>query len=167
MALVIPPDHRILYFARDRECFGFLSHFHPAPVVIDNIAWSTVEQFYQAQKSLDPAYREAILQAPTPGAAKRLAADPRAPGKQSRHSWFRKNGAMPRPDWHEAKLDLMRRADLAKFTQHEDLRRLLLLTGDAELIEDSPSEPFWGTGPDGQGLNWSGRLLMEVRLVVA
>ena len=24
-------------------------------------------------------------------------------------------------------------------------------------------EPFWGIGPDGRGLNWAGRVLMEVR----
>ena len=40
---------------------------------------------------------------------------------------------------------------------------LLLATGDAELVEDSPGEPFWGIGPDGAGLNWAGRVLMEVR----
>jgi len=57
----------------------------------------------------------------------------------------------------------MRRADSAKFTQHPDLAALLLATGDAELVEDFPSEPHWGTGPDGQGLNWAGRVLMEIR----
>jgi predicted NAD-dependent protein-ADP-ribosyltransferase YbiA (DUF1768 family) len=36
-------------------------------------------------------------------------------------------------------------------------------TGDAELVEDSPTEPFWGIGPDGQGANWAGKVLMEVR----
>jgi ribA/ribD-fused uncharacterized protein len=57
----------------------------------------------------------------------------------------------------------MRRADLANFTQHADLAALLLPTGDAELVEDSPSESFWGTGPDGQGINWAGRVPMEIR----
>jgi ribA/ribD-fused uncharacterized protein len=161
--LVIPPDNRILYFRRDREQFEFLSHFHPAPILIDGITWPTVEHFYQAQKSTDAAYREAIMEAPTPGKAKRLASDPRAPPSQSRHSWFMKNGATPRADWHDVKLDLMRRADLAKFTQHDRLRRLLMETGDAELMEDSPSEPFWGIGPDGLGSNWAGRVLMEIR----
>jgi N-glycosidase YbiA len=57
----------------------------------------------------------------------------------------------------------MRRTDLTKFSQHPDLATLLLATGDAELIEDSPFEPFWGIGLDGTGLNWAGRVLMEVR----
>lgn len=160
---MIPIDNRILYFGRDRERFGFLSHFYAAPVWIDGTIWPTVEHFYQAQKSADPAYRQAILVASTPGRAKRLAADPRAPHSQSSHSWFRKNGLLPRSDWHEVKLNLMRRADAAKFSQHPELREMLLGTGDAELIEDSPSEPFWGVGRDGSGLNWAGRVLMEIR----
>lgn len=57
----------------------------------------------------------------------------------------------------------MRRADLAKFTQHVELGALLLATGDAILIEDSANELFWGTEPDGKGQNWAGRVLMEIR----
>ena len=56
--LVIPADNRILYFARDRGMFGFLSHFHPAPILLDGEVWPTVEHYYQAQKSFDPAYRQ-------------------------------------------------------------------------------------------------------------
>jgi N-glycosidase YbiA len=56
--LVIPADNRILYFTRDREIFRFLSHFHPAPIVLDGETWPTVEHYYQAQKSAEPAYRQ-------------------------------------------------------------------------------------------------------------
>jgi N-glycosidase YbiA len=64
-------------------------------------------------------------------------------------------------------LDIVRRADGAKFTQHPELAAALLATADSELIEDSPSEPYWGVGRDGQGLNWAGRVLMEVRQKLA
>jgi ribA/ribD-fused uncharacterized protein len=161
--LLIPADNRILYFERDRERFGFFSHFHPAPILLAGEVWPTVEHYYQAQKSDDPAYHQAIRDAITPGRAKRLAAPPDLPRKISGQSWFRKNGTLPRADWYEVKLGIMRRADLAKFSQHPELARMLLATGDAELIEDSPSEPYWGVGPDGQGLNWAGRVIMEVR----
>ena len=161
--LTIPADNRILYFSRDREAFRFLSHFFPSPIVMDGEAWATVEHYYQAQKSDDPAYRQAIRDTVSPGMVKRLAAPPQAPRRVSAQSWFRKRGALPRPDWHDVKLDIMRRADLEKFTQNGELGELLLATGGAELVEDSPTEAYWGTGPDGHGLNWAGRVIMEVR----
>lgn len=163
LTLPIPADNRILYFARDREIFGFLSHFHPSPIELDGEIWPTVEHYYQAQKSFDPAYRQAVRAAVSPGKAKRLAAPPDSPRRVSYQSWFRRNGTQPRSDWHEVKLEIMRRAEAAKYSQKLKLAELLLATGKAELIEDSPSEPFWGIGPSGQGLNWAGRILMEIR----
>lgn len=163
----IPADRHILYFGRDRATFGFLSHFWPAPIAIDGEVWPTVEHYYQAQKSADPGYRDAIRQAATPGVAKRLAAPPDTRRRSCRHSWFLANRAVPRQDWFEVKLDIMRRADTAKFTQHPELTAALLATADAELIEDSPFDPYWGVGRDGQGLNWAGRVLMEVRQKLA
>ncbi len=159
----IPPDNRILYFGRDREAFGFLSHFYPASITLDGQSWPTVEHYYQAQKSLEPAYQEAIRAAPTPRKAKRLAASPIAPLRLSAQSWFRRHQVLPRPDWQEVKLAVMRRADAAKFSQHTELAARLLATGTAALVEDSPADPFWGIGRDGLGLNWAGRVLMEVR----
>jgi N-glycosidase YbiA len=160
---MIPFDNRILYYARDRHIFGFLSHFYPSVIEIDGETWPTVEHYYQAQKSDNPTYRRAIRAAESASKAKRLAAHPTASGKQGKDSWFRAHGRLPRPDWDEVKLDLMRVADWAKFTQNEDLREQLLATEDAELIEDASSDSFWGIGPDGAGLNWGGRVLTEVR----
>jgi ribA/ribD-fused uncharacterized protein len=159
----IPPDNRILYFERDRDLFGFLSHFQPSPILLDGEAWPTVEHWYQAQKSDDPAYRAMIRATVAPGMAKRLAASPWAPRRVSAQSWFRRNGALPRADWADAKLDLMRRGDRAKFEQNPLLAEALLATGDADLVEDSRFDAFWGVGKDGAGLNWAGRVLMEVR----
>lgn len=161
--LTVPIDGRILYFARDRESFGFLSHFHPSRFRLDGEEWPTVEHFYQAQKSGDPDYHEAIRSAASPAKAKRLAAHPDAPRRISQGSWFRKNSARPRSDWRDMKLYVMRRADGAKFNQNPELAAMLLATGTAVLIEDSPFEPFWGLGPNGDGLNWAGRILMDVR----
>jgi hypothetical protein len=121
----IPADNRILYFERDRELFGFLSHFQPAPILLDGEPWPTVERWYQAQKSDDPAYRAAIRAAAAPGMAKRVAA-------------------------LGAAADLG--AILVPPDRHPAARRL----GRGE------AGP-WGSGRDGAGLNWAGRVLMEVR----
>jgi hypothetical protein len=57
----------------------------------------------------DPACRQAIRDTSSPGMAKRLAAPPQAPRRVSAQSWFRKNGTLLRPGWHDVKLDIMRR----------------------------------------------------------
>jgi ribA/ribD-fused uncharacterized protein len=159
-------DGRILYFARDRAEFGFLSHFHPSPITLGGETWPTVEHYFQAQKSFSPDYRAAIRSAETPVAAKQLAADPDRRRAAARKSWFLKSGESPRSDWAEMMLDIMRRADQAKFMQNPELGERLLATGTATLIEDSPFEPFWGIGHDGAGENWAGRVLMEVRALL-
>ena len=33
-------------------------------------------------------------------------------------------------------------------------------------FQDSPNDPFWGTGSDGKGQNQSGVLLMEMRSIL-
>ena len=57
----------------------------------------------------------------------------------------------------------MREAVLAKFSQHEDLRAVLLGTGDALLVEHTERDSYWGDGGDGSGKNRLGHILMSVR----
>jgi hypothetical protein len=61
------------------------------------------------------------------------------------------------------KEDVMREALRAKFAQYPALRELLLTTGDAELIESTANDRYWGDGGDGTGRNRLGVLLMELR----
>jgi N-glycosidase YbiA len=57
----------------------------------------------------------------------------------------------------------MYRAVWQKFSQHLDIQQILLNTLDAEIIEDSPVDYFWGCGIDRTGINQLGRILMQVR----
>jgi ribA/ribD-fused uncharacterized protein len=57
----------------------------------------------------------------------------------------------------------MREAIRFKFTNHEDIKEILLSTGEDELVEDSPIDYYWGIGADGTGKNMLGKLLMELR----
>ena len=68
-----------------------------------------------------------------------------------------------RRDWEEVKDDVMRDALRAKFEQHAELLGLLLSTGDADLVEHTRNDRYWGDGGDGSRLNMLGRILMEVR----
>ncbi len=51
----------------------------------------------------------------------------------------------------------------AKFTQHEDIQRILLSTDTALLVEHTGNDSYWGDGGDGNGKNRLGSLLMQVR----
>ncbi|WP_410674682.1 NADAR family protein [Amycolatopsis sp. cmx-4-68] len=76
--------------------------------------------------------------------------------------------------WERHRFDVAVDGNLAKFRAHRDLRRFLLGTGDAVLVEASKKDLVWGTGlareeknatkPDyWRGLNLLGFALMEVR----
>jgi hypothetical protein len=68
-----------------------------------------------------------------------------------------------RKDWEHVKEDVMYRAVLAKFTQNDDLRAILLDTGEALLVEHTANDAYWGDGGDGSGRNRLGHILMRVR----
>jgi ribA/ribD-fused uncharacterized protein len=68
-----------------------------------------------------------------------------------------------RRDWEAVKVGIMRKAVMAKFTQHEELRTLLLSTADAKIVEHAENDNYWGNGGDGSGKNMLGRILMQVR----
>lgn len=161
--LPIPDDNRILFFKRDREEFGFLSNFHEAPIFLDGEQWRSAEFYYQAQKSDDPEFREAIRNAKNADHAKGIGTDPTRSRKARKRSWFYGRPEKMRADWHQVKLPILEQAVRAKFLQNPDLAAKLLATGDAEIIEDSTFDPFWGIGRNGEGENRMGRMLMQIR----
>ena len=130
-------------FADDHR---FLSNFWPARVTYDGFTYPTVEHAYQAAKVLPLERRHRIQNARTPGEAKRLG-----------------RSAVPRPDWDQERLGVMRNLVRQKFAGDARLGRKLLATGDARLIEGNTwGDKFWGVC-DGEGENHLGRILMDVR----
>ena len=123
----------------------FLSNFYPAPMVWEGRYWPTAEHAYQAAKCSRADHARMILEAPSPGAAKRL-------GRKIEL----------RADWDEVKERVMLEIVRAKF-DNAHLRRLLIATGEAELIEGNYwGDRFWGVCR-GEGENRLGRILMRVR----
>src|SRR5882762_3096624 len=108
---------RILFY-RVREPYGELSNFSPHPIKLKGKTWPTSEHYFQAQKFAGTEYEEAIRLAKSPMIAARM-------GRSRQHPL--------RPDWEAVKDDIMRQALFAKFTQHPQLRSLLLSTENAEL----------------------------------
>lgn len=125
--------------------YKFLSNFYPAPLTYAGDDYPSSEHAYQAMKSDDPAYRERVRRARTAGEAKRLGED-----------------AVLRRGWDTTKLDMMLRIVRRKF-ENPELRRMLLATGDEELVEGNNwGDTFWGMC-NGVGDNHLGKILMKVR----
>jgi ribA/ribD-fused uncharacterized protein len=137
----------IRFYSKSEE-YSWLSNFSAHPLRIDGVTWPSVEHYYQAQKHSDPVVIKRIREAPTALAARKAGQD---------------RSLQVQPDWEVAKLEFMRKALTAKFTQNSSLRRRLLDTGEETLIHESSSDAFWGSGPDDQGLNMLGTIIMEVR----
>jgi ribA/ribD-fused uncharacterized protein len=137
----------ILFYAVAGD-YGAFSNFASYPITVRGERWPTSEHFFQAQKFEDTKVRAAIRRVKSPMEAARM-------GRDRKHR--------VRRDWDSARVGVMREALRAKFTQHEDLRHLLLSTGEAKLVEHTERDAFWGDGGDGSGANMLGRLLMELR----
>lgn len=138
----------IIRFYSVGDPYGEFSNFAPYPINLAGKRWPTSEHYFQAQKFKDPAAREKIRKAKTPMIAARMGRDRSTPLRR---------------DWESVKVGVMTEAVLAKFTQHDDLRELLLATGDALLIEHTDNDSYWGDGGDGSGKNMLGQVLMRVR----
>ena len=141
-----------LEFYRVNEPYGEFSNFSPHPVQLKGRIWPTVEHNFQAQKFAGTEHEEVIRQANSPMIAARLG---------------RARSRPLRPDWETVKEDVMREALRAKFTQHPELRKLLLSTGNRPLIEHTKNDRYWADGGDGKGRNRLGVLLVELRARLA
>ncbi|UXI67933.1 NADAR family protein [Tahibacter amnicola] len=135
-------------FYRTTDDYGEFSNFARYSIFVDGKRWPTSEHYFQAMKFHDEASRNEIRRASTPAQAAEKGRD-------------RKRKL--RNDWESVKDEVMRKALIAKFTQHDELRQLLLDTGDAWLIEHTANDSYWGDGGDGSGKNKLGQLLMQVR----
>ena len=68
-----------------------------------------------------------------------------------------------RRDWESVKYTIMKEIVYAKFSQNTALRNMLLGTGNAKLFEENTwGDTIWGT-VNGQGRNYLGKILEEVR----
>jgi ribA/ribD-fused uncharacterized protein len=61
--------------------------------------------------------------------------------------------------WDAVKFEVVQLANVAKFSQNEELRAILLGTGDRELVEAATNDRIWGIGMDEK----QGRATMNTR----
>jgi ribA/ribD-fused uncharacterized protein len=68
-----------------------------------------------------------------------------------------------RLDWDLVKDKYMEGIQMAKFTQHPELKKLLIETSPRKLVYADPYDGYWGIGKDGLGQNKLGETLMKIR----
>jgi ribA/ribD-fused uncharacterized protein len=126
----------------------FLSNFWKCPITFEGLEYQSVENAYQAAKTLDIEVRKQF-QNIAPKESKSL-------GKKTEI----------RGDWEMVKLDIMLNLSLEKFTRHPHLGTQLIETDDSYLEESNWwHDTFWGTH-NGQGENNLGKILMKVRDII-
>lgn len=133
-------------FSEIKDPHGYMSNFKKARFFIYGRWINNVETAFQSQKTHFARERDAIWACKTPREAKDLG-----------------QTVSLRSDWEEVKVFVMKECVMAKFLQHKDLRDQLMATGEEEIIEHAPWDNFWGSGPNGDGQNMLGKILMEVR----
>lgn len=143
-----------------------LSQWWPAPFSVDGVHYSSAEHWMMAEKARlfgDQQSAAAITAAASPKEAKALG---------------RRVAGFDAERWAAAGFDVVVRGNVAKFGQDPALRDYLLDTGDAVLVEASPTDRVWGIGlladdprarrpAEWPGTNLLGFALMQARAVLA
>ncbi len=127
---------------------SFLGNFHPCKVVVAGYKFKCSEAAFQAAKFIHKPY-----------IAKKFL-------KLNGHDAWKKAQEHARdvdPQWRQKNLGAMVIVVTEKFKNNPELKRLLLATGDAYLVEHTARDSFWGDGGNGSGQNMLGRILMNVR----
>lgn len=142
---------RDIKFYRVSDDFGEFSNFALYPIKIKGKKWPTSEHYFQAMKFKSKSDQNEIQRAKSPMEAAKKGRD-------------RKRAL--RKDWGAIKDEIMREAVMAKFTQHEGLKRILLATENARIVEHTASDSYWGDGGNGKGRNMLGKILVETREIL-
>lgn len=164
LELVINPSNRatrsndkmVIFYGKASP----LSNFHPAPITVDGILYNCTEQYFQHTKCKvygDDKAASKVMESIDPAEQKKIG--DRLQGDK-------------RDTWLETAHEVMLKANMAKFSQHQALGDYLKSTNPKTLAEANPHDKFWGTGvhigrrdafTGWNGHNYMGGTLMHVR----
>ena len=146
---------------------GFCSQWLHSPFVDSDslLCFNTAEQWMMYKKAKffnDNATASKIMEADHPSLQKSL-------GRSVKN--------FNDKEWDKVKEGIVLRGNVMKFTQHPELKQLLLDTKDKTIVEASPTDVVWGIGlgldspylldeSKWRGENLLGEILMEVRDVL-
>lgn len=141
--------------------YGPFSQWYLSPMVVDGIPYNCCEQYMMASKAIlfnDLDTCQQIMDAEEPRIQKKL-------GRQVNNFDVK--------IWNSVAKEIVKKGNLAKFSQNTELKKLLLNT-EGTLVEASPYDKIWGIGlgendpkslnrTTWEGTNWLGEILTEVR----
>lgn len=141
---------------------GVFSQWHPSSFIVDGIVYLTAEQYMMAKKALifnDVENYNNIMDSIMPNEQK-------AYGRMVR--------GFNKEVWDRVCRKIVYDGNYAKFSQNKDMLKILLDTGNKEIVEASPEDRIWGIGlhmndirvhdkTKWEGTNWLGIELQRVR----
>lgn len=151
-------DVEIIRYNSTISNWRWLSNFQQCMIVLyvekgsdEKLEFASAEAAFQYFKTRSPEQRQKIYNC--------------IKASDARYQGSEKAGCTMRKDWPDIREDVMLAILKAKYMQNYYLRKWLLATDTAELIELAPwdKELFWGTDESGNGENRSGKLTMQVR----
>lgn len=156
-------NQKIIPFYGSGNNYKCFSQFTKSAFTIDGIEYNCAEQWMMASKARtfvgNDDILEEILQNNDPAKIKGLG---------------RKVINYDEQIWDGVRYEVVVKGNYAKFSQNDSIKKILLETKDAILVEASPYDKIWGVGiseenPDiynptkWRGQNLLGKALMEVR----
>lgn len=154
----------MIYFWKTSDKYGIFSQWYKSDFKdINDIKYNCAEQFMMYQKAIlfgDNDVANEILNETDPKNIKALG---------------RKIKNFNQQEWDENKFEIVIAGNFYKFTQNNELKNILLNTGNEDIAEASPLDKIWGIGIDEkaaksgaewQGENLLGKALMMVRYMI-
>jgi len=141
---------------------GIYSQWYTSLVTIDGMTFNCMEQWMMYNKAKlfkDNEMIGSIMSTDSPRLQKKY-------GREVRNFNAKK--------WEKVAFDIVKKGNYEKFTQHKDLKKQLLDTGNRIIVEASPVDKIWGIGmaemdpgvedsKNWRGQNLLGKAITEVR----
>ena len=141
-----------ILFLSTKGTYGCFSNFSRHPITYNGLLFATSEHLYQWLK-----LGSGEVETPEQFAV-RMESNPKFAKDIANH-----NKDLHVNNWHVIKYDIMLQCCRLKCEQHPNIKDVLLGTGKAEIIENSPYDYEWGCGADGSGKNLLGKVWMTIR----
>jgi ribA/ribD-fused uncharacterized protein len=144
-------DTEILFSGRYND-YGFLSNSYLSEMIIDKLEYYHVEGYFQSVKlkDIDDIASERIRQIENPMECERVAKNVLLTKEQTDH-------------WNSIRYNIMKKGVYTKFTSSKYLQKLLIQTGNKNIVNNIEHDSYWGVGYDRKGLNMLGKILMDIR----